>query len=47
MQPTKMKAEIRQQLSTEFPNIKFHEELCSFPVLLYAYTQMDGQTEQF
>jgi len=42
-----MEAEISQQFSTEFPNIKVHEELFSFPSLLYAYRQTDGQTRQF
>jgi len=42
-----MEAEISQQFSNEFPNIKFHEKLFSFPALLYAYRQMDGQTGQF
>jgi len=39
-----MEAEISQRYSTEFPNIKFHEELFSFPALLYAYRRMDRQS---
>jgi hypothetical protein len=36
-----MKTEMSQQISTEFSNIKFHEELFSVPALLYVYRWTD------